>query len=103
MAGVLLPCEGSCTGVEAPYVPKKAPYDCGSSIVAGDEGGPVLVSVGIEDVSDLTTSVTKVVGHELGKDAKTGTDRVLLEPPKNGTHDHLTPEGENGKKCIVDE
>lgn len=82
---------------------KKAPYDCGSSIVAGDEGGPVFVPNGIEDVTELTSVVTKNVGHELGKDATTGTDRVLLEPHKNGAHDHMTPEGEIGKKCMIDE
>lgn len=75
----MLPKERTCRRIEAPYVSVGTPKDRGSVILAGDEGGPVLVSKLDEEVTEITSEVAKKVGHEFGKDPKTVTDVVLLE------------------------
>lgn len=86
MAGADSPVEVSCRGVEAPYVSKVASKGCGSVIVAGDEGGPVLDSCLNEEVTEITSEVTGKVGHCVGEDASSGSDRVVSEPYKDGKH-----------------
>lgn len=72
--------------------------------MAGDEGGPVLDSLDLEEASISTAYVTEKVGHKLGEETITVTDVVLSEShdEEKGAHPPFGESCTKGEKTHWD-